>query len=483
MPFSPSRFTVLVVDDDPISRGAFSVALGSAGYDVQTASGGALALDLVRASPPSLILLDVHMPDMDGYEVCRRLRSEPALNSIPIIFITTANDAGAENKAFEVGADDYVSKPINRVVLLARAKNLLARELKSKGLEGQFQNLVQSTPVVLLFAHERHGIVTANLTAARKFGYGEIDDVMGLPLGALIPSYRQYLPAAVQPLKLGKVGPVNSVEISCRNKDGREFFVSATFSRVMSVIGELVMVALHDLTEKRQMLSDLGASRSLIRELAARNEAARELERKHIARDVHDELGQVLSALRMDVFMLRRDYQQVMPDLGCKLSHMRDLVDRAIADVRSISTNLRPAALDMGLFAAIDWLKDEFVQRTNVRCDLIFECPDMKLDELRSAVLYRIIQESLNNTAKYARATSVKLAIHSSDGSVQVVIQDDGIGFDAQEAMTRKTYGILGMHERALVLDGHLSVSSQSECGTRIELSFPVAAPVLRSSS
>jgi PAS domain S-box-containing protein len=472
-----STFELLIVDDSAIVRLLIASMLENAGYQVRTASSGTEALEAARSSPPSLILLDVQMPDMDGYAVCRELRNDAATRTIPIIFITADKDMETECQAFEAGGDDYVCKPINHPVLLARVKNLLARDLRARGLEGQLQSLVHSTPILFLVASEAAGLINANGLAAQKFGYGDLSELMGTPLEELIPHYRQYLPSPKAPLKLGEIGQVNAVELVCSSQDGTTFVVIASFSWVLSMQGRLIMVTLHDITEQKQMRSDLVLSRDLIRELAARNEAARETERKHIARDVHDELGQALSALRMDVFMLRRDYQGTIPALTDKLVGMCALVDRAIADVRSIASSLRPAALDMGFFPAIDWLRDEFVSRTDIPCELNIDARSLELDELRAVVLYRIIQESLNNISKYAQARCVDVSVVRIGERVHVMIRDDGCGFDVNEALTRKTYGLLGMQERAVVLDGNLRVSSRVGEGTRIELSFPLLAP------
>ena len=478
-PFSQAGFTILVVDDSAINRRVIQGILQAEHYQVQLAGSGAMALDMVQASAPDLILLDVKMPGMDGPSVCRQLKGDSRTHAIPVVFLTAANDAETENQAFACGADDYIVKPINSPALLARVRNLLAQKIHTAGLAGQFRNLVQSTPVVYLFADENARITNANLVAAHKFGYPSTSDMVGLPLEQLVPGYQNHLPS-VSPSPMGgpanSAGPLHTVEITCLGRSGRAFAVDATFSRMPSAQGEVLLLALHDISERKALQSDLGASRTLIRELAARSEAAREMERKHIARDVHDELGQVLSALRMEVFMLRRDYQKSVPELSEKLQTMCALVDRGIADVRAIASSLRPAALDSGLFAAIDSLRDEFVQRNAIACTLSFDDPGLHLDELRAVVLYRIVQESLTNISKYAGASAVDIALTSADARVRVTIRDNGCGFDMNETLQRKTYGILGMRERAIVLDGGLNVWSLPGHGTRIEVNFPLAS-------
>jgi PAS domain S-box-containing protein len=419
------------------------------------------------------------MPDLDGYAVCRQLKSARHSQEIPVIFVTAANDAEAESQAFASGADDYIVKPLNTPMLLARVRNLPLQLVHTVVLEGQFHTIVQSSPMVFLIADANERIRTANRLAAQKFGYQMPADMVGIALEQLMPGYQRHLPDATPWCDPESASTAPAVEINCYGRSGRAFPVDATFSRVPSAHGEVIMVALHDLSERKEMLSDLGASRTLVRQLAARSEAARESERKAIARDVHDELGQVLSALRMEVFLLRRDYQKTMPELAGKLQSMCELVDRGINDVRAIASSLRPAALDSGLFAAIDSLKDEFSKRMGTECWLHFEDPDLPIDELRSVVLYRIIQESLTNIRKYAQAQRVEITIARVNARVRVAIRDDVCGFDMDEVMTRKTYGLLGMRKRAIVLDGSLTVWSHPGSGTRIEVNFPLVAPAL----
>jgi len=475
--FTPSRFRILVVDDSAINRRLVQGILHAEQYQVSTADSGTGALDRVKNQPPDLILLDVKMPDMDGYAVCRQLKSSSCSQKIPVIFITAADDAEAESLAFDCGADDYIIKPINTPVLLARVRNLLVQQIHTVGLEGQFHTVVQSSPMLFLFADAHGNITTANRLAAQKFGYQAPSDMVGMTLAQLVPEYPRHMLATSPASDPVHPTTAQTVEIICYGRSGRAFPVEATFSKVPSARGEVLMVALHDISERKELLNDLGASRTLVQELASRSEAAREMERKAIARDVHDELGQVLSALRLEVFLLRRDYQKSLPELADKLQSMCDLVDRGINDVRAIASSLRPAALDSGLYAAIDSLVDEFGKRTGITCRLHFDERELGIDELRSVVLYRIVQESLNNITKYAQATLVDVSIAQSDARVRVLIRDDGCGFDMDEVMSRKTYGLLGMRERVIVLNGTLTVWSRPGSGTRIEVNFPLAAP------
>jgi PAS domain S-box-containing protein len=222
-----------------------------------------------------------------------------------------------------------------------------------------------------------------------------------------------------------------------------------------------------------QLNQTLQDQKKQLRELVAQNEVARESERKHIAREVHDELGQVLTALRMDTSFIAMRFSQLDPALNAKVLGMRALVDSAIQGVRNVASNLRPMALEMGIFLALDWLCKDFAKRTGIDCVLDTEDQNMVLDEARSIVVFRIVQESLTNISRYAQARQVFVTLGRRGNEMGVEVQDDGLGFDTKIAQKAKTFGLLGMKERALALSGRLDVVSAPGQGTTIGLSIP----------
>jgi len=241
-----------------------------------------------------------------------------------------------------------------------------------------------------------------------------------------------------------------------------------------------VLVLVRDITEIKQVEIALSESRELLRELAADDEATRELERKHIAREIHDELGQTLTALRMDVSLLRIRFGANDPALMEKVQSMTDLVDRAIQSVRDVAANLRPAVLDMGIVSALEWLCDEFTEHTGVPCALQTAAEFFALDEARAIVVFRIVQESLTNAAKYAEAGKVDVILEQRGGDLSVVVVDNGKGFDPTIRTSRKSFGLLGMRERAIALGGDVDIISVPGQGTSISVLIPMEIQDLR---
>jgi signal transduction histidine kinase len=211
-----------------------------------------------------------------------------------------------------------------------------------------------------------------------------------------------------------------------------------------------------------------------LRELAAQNEKLLESERKHIAREVHDELGQVLTALRMDVSLLGMRFGYLDKSLEEKVPAIKALVDRAIQGVRNVAGNLRPSALDMGLVHSIEWLCNEFAKNSSAICTFNSRNENLNLDDARSVVVFRIVQESLTNITRYAQASQVNVSIGNRDNELWVEVRDNGLGFDPVSKSHRKSFGLLGMRERALALGGQVTIVSAPGLGTTINLTIPI---------
>jgi PAS domain S-box-containing protein len=463
------KVRILVVDDAAMNRHLMQTVLRTEGYCVELAQDGVSAVALAQQHPPSLILLDVGLPDMDGYEVCRQLKSHEHTRQIPVIFVTGLSATDDETRSFEVGGADFITKPINARVLLARVKTHLAQYAQRRTLEGMFRDVIEQAPVMFILTDLQGSIVQTNAQTARHFGYSR-QELTALPLVQLIPDG---MACTATPFAPDTATPI---ELVCHRKDGSVFPGDAAFSRLHTPRSQLHMVVLSNLTEKRDTLKKLHDSSQLVRELAARNEATRENERKHIAREVHDELGQVLTALRMDLSLLKLQYGSHIPELPRSVDDMKSLVDRAITGVRNIAMNLRPEALNMGLVPAMEWLRDEFTKHTGIRCVLAIDEIRVPMDEPRSMLIYRIVQESLTNISRYAHATTVKITLRVTDSIFCLSVQDNGTGFDVQAVQHRKTYGLLGMRERALTLGGDLKIESAAGCGTLIYVEAPMAS-------
>ncbi len=209
-------------------------------------------------------------------------------------------------------------------------------------------------------------------------------------------------------------------------------------------------------------------------ELTQHLQTAREDERQRLARDLHDELGALLTSAKLDAARIRARLGATAPEASARLAHLVQTLDKVIEHKRTITENLRPSALShLGLPATLQILAREFRERSGiaVHCDLA----PVQLSPPAELVVYRLVQEAINNITKYAAAREVWLALREQDGHAVVSVRDDGVGFDV-EASSRAGHGLVGMRFRAEAERGHLTVSSAVGRGTCIELTLPAAA-------
>ena len=264
------------------------------------------------------------------------------------------------------------------------------------------------------------------------------------------------------------------IETLHRRKDGAliNVEISASGSRVDG--SDYIFASSRDITERKRIASSLEETTKLLRELVAKHESSLEEERKSIAREVHDELGQILTSLRMDISVIRIRFGKDNTELMEIVKNMTKLADRALHGVRNVAENLRPIALDIGIVSAIEWLCSNFTARTGVSC--ILHSPDefIDLDNSRAIVLFRIVQESLTNVTRHAGASSVKVAVSLKNDDLCLEVKDDGKGFNMSSPNKHKSYGLLGMSERALNLGGTVSVVSAEGKGTTVSVHIPI---------
>ncbi|HRQ58058.1 MAG TPA: PAS domain S-box protein [Azoarcus taiwanensis] len=229
-----------------------------------------------------------------------------------------------------------------------------------------------------------------------------------------------------------------------------------------------------DISEIKLKEEDLLRSRQLLRDLAAHHELIREQERTRIAREIHDELGQYLTALRMDTAMIMMRFSDLDPELQRHAEGMKGTIDRTIMVVRDIAASLRPGALNMGLVSAAEWLLNGFEQRTGVLCRLDAPTEDMGLNDAQTTAVFRILQESLTNIARHAHASEIGVSFEQSGDIFRMRICDDGVGFDLGAVEDKRTFGLLGIRERALMFGGRAEIESRPGAGTTLNVSLPL---------
>lgn len=227
-----------------------------------------------------------------------------------------------------------------------------------------------------------------------------------------------------------------------------------------------------DVTARVENETALRESKNDLRALASHMDFSQECDRKRIAREIHDELGQHLLALKMDLFGLQRA-PRVQPRIARDSADLMRSVDETMLHVKRIINDLRPIALDAGFAEAVRICAGSFTRRHKVPCKLCLSDLPTELNEVAATTLYRILQESLVNIGRHARANQVCISLLCSRGAISIEIDDDGVGMAPGHHNRRKTFGLLGMKERVEMLGGTLAIISQIGTGTKVVASMP----------
>ena len=240
--------------------------------------------------------------------------------------------------------------------------------------------------------------------------------------------------------------------------------------------GELIGIVedFKDISERKRTEEELRQSRRQMRELASYLESAREKERTRIARQIHDELGQALTALKMELHWCIQRLPKNDKLLIEKAKTLSELIDTTVHLVQRISSELRPGVLDnLGLSAAIEWQTDQFQDRTGVECDIISEPDDIVLDQTRSTAIFRIFQETLTNIARHAKATKIEIGLHERPAEVELKVSDNGKGITEKEISDPKSFGLMGINERVHSLGGAVEIRGVQDKGTTVRVRIP----------
>lgn len=254
-------------------------------------------------------------------------------------------------------------------------------------------------------------------------------------------------------------------------------WINIDFYNTTDEFGNVIEIKglMYNITAQKEAEEELKLSREEFRTLAMYLETAREEEKKRLALEIHDELGHALTALKLELaWVLKKKFlrQDMMFE---KVRKMNELIESTIRKVRSISSDLRPSVLDhFGLEAALEWQASEFQKRSAVRCKILIDKEQIKIDEKTSTAIFRIFQELLNNIAKHAKATRVDVVLEKSNNTLTLKVRDNGVGFKLEQAKQSKSLGLLGMKERANAIGGQLSVSSIVGVGTTVNLIVPI---------
>src|SRR6266516_2764569 len=320
--------------------------------------------------------------------------------------------------------------------------------------------------------------------AAEKMFDRDRASVMGQELAEMIvpPSLRDKHRRALERYLAGGHGPLlgKRIETTAMRADGKEDPVELTINKVNLEGPPLFNGFVRDITDRKRAETQLRDSREQLRALAAYLQSVREEERTRIARQVHDELGQTLTVLKMDLAWLNKRMAEVsdsddLKQFEEKLKELPGHVDASIATVRKIATELRPQIVDdLGLEAAVEWQVQEFEKRTGIKCRFTCSLKHVDLGPDRTTAVFRIFQETLTNIVRHADATQVNIHLRAEGDKLVLEVQDNGRGMTGRELSGTRSLGLLGMRERATMLDGEVNIIGRQGKGTTVAVRIPL---------
>lgn len=340
---------------------------------------------------------------------------------------------------------------------------------KLRESEEKFRTLVEQAADGIFIVDQEGNYLDANESASIITGYS-VAELKQMNGSEIIPAED----LEKNPLRLTEIrkGKRVMIERVIRRKDGT--LVNVELSAQLMDYGKVITI-MRDITERKRTEKELQDSYKEIRELASHLQNIREEERISMAREIHDELGQQMTVLKMDVAWLEKKLAASDTAAREKIQELRKGLDQTIHSIRRIASELRPSVLDdMGLGAAIEWQLREFQKRSGVSVSFENRKGEFILPDAVKTNLFRIVQESLTNVARHANATTVSIKLLRDANQIRLLIKDDGIGFEKQKAPANKTLGILGMKERTAMLGGSYEISSTPGKGTLVTVTIPV---------
>ena len=266
-----------------------------------------------------------------------------------------------------------------------------------------------------------------------------------------------------------------------KKKNDELYWESTTISPIFDTSGQIThfLAIKEDITERKRLDTALNHSEEQLRKFASHLLNVREDEKTALAREIHDDLGQILVALKIDTGLLKNKVVKSNPsidseEITVKFDNIVTLIDDTIKTARRIMNGLRPEVLEINGFvsAATSYLR-EFEDRYHINCEFISEISDIEMNFQQSLAFFRILQEALNNVAKHSKATLVKINHSNRSGKLILEISDNGIGFDKNISGRQDSYGMIGMKERVILLDGELEIISEVGHGTCVRVKIP----------
>lgn len=340
-------------------------------------------------------------------------------------------------------------------------------------LEALESSILDAIPHAVIGLHNRV-FIFANNAVEQVFGWRP-EELIGKKVRLLYRSEEDYDEIAHRFYTALETQRTYSTEFPARRKDGQEILCMMQASRIGEILRERrIVVTYENITERKRAQQELEKSREQLRNLSLHLQSIREEERTRIAREIHDELGQTLTALKMDIAWLGTRIDGTNTALQKKTDYMSNLIDSTIDTVHRISSDLRPGLLDdLGLVAAIEWQTQDFQRRSGLPCRAELSIADEGIDRQLATAIFRILQETLTNVVRHAGASEVAVRLSEQHHKLRLEVADNGRGATQAEIEDPRSFGLIGMRERVHPWGGTVVIEGKENRGTRVIVSVP----------
>jgi signal transduction histidine kinase len=489
------RPLVLVADDNPDMRRYLRSLLDSR-YEVETVADGEQALAAVRRRKPTLVLADVMMPKLDGFSLLRKLRADTDTQSIPIIIVSARAGENEVVRGMERGADDYLVKPFSSRELLARVHAhvelaRIRRQAAERERELRAEADSQKAMLETILNQMPAGVVVAKAPSGEVvFANNQAEQILRRSVSQLrnVEEYSEYplfrldgtpYPTPDQPLARSILrGEITmGEELRYVRPDGTFCVLLTNSGPIRDEAGTIVagIVTFQDITVLRSTQEELlRQSNNVIHDLAGKLITSQEEERKRIARDLHDDIAQRIALFANKMELLRVDLPE-HSKLAKPLWQLRNETHQIADGIRLISHQLHHGTLMLGLRHAAASLCREFTKQRGIKAEFSQQGEMDSLREPVPLVLFRVLQEALNNVARHSGATQVEVSLLANKDEVKLRIKDRGKGFDPMTLSDG--LGLVSMRERLRLVGGKIKISSALGLGTEVEAVVPVEQP------
>ncbi len=479
---------VLVVEDEKIIAKDIESTLKRIGHEsAGSVSKGEDAVTMTETLKPDLILMDITLKgELDGIEAAKIINDR---YGVPIVFITAHQDEVTIEKTKGTNPYGYITKPLDDRDLSTAINSAMYRrdvEEKLRDAEEKYFRLSENAPDMIIsqdINSQKYNYVNNSSFKLTGFTPDEYYKTPGLLKSLVDPEWKEQYEFSIKMVYSSNISI--PFEFMINHKNGSKIWLNQRSVVVKNKKNEALSIEaiLTDVTERKNYETKLEETTKRLRALSSYQQKVREEERLNISREIHDQLGQDLTVLKMDLSMLSKHTiknhenrnDNNYSDITDELKKMGLYIDDIINKVRKISTELRPDILDkLGLIEAISWHADEFEKRSKIKCICNLVDSEITLSPEKSISIFRIFQETLTNVARHSGATEIKIDLTIQHGWMVLRVNDNGRGITESEIEKSSSLGILGMRERVLILGGVLNINGEKNKGTIIDVKLPL---------